>query len=136
MAALLHHVAREAQDSARSAETVFRLRYELAPTDPRFLEATEEEIYRDLLTLHFLGEDMRSALDPEREDIERIARDPRAAAALLRRKSEALRDATLAAGLRAVTGRGKAGEDAAPGGSKGPKKLRLRRSSTKEKLTP
>lgn len=65
-----------AREEGENLLTAWRLTYDLAPTDPRWLEATEEEILHDLLVRRFHHEHFRRLLNPEEAFVEDAARDP------------------------------------------------------------
>ena len=71
-----------ARAAARDLWTQWRLLYDLAPTDPRALDVTEEGVVLDLLTRWLVAEANRP---PEERDVERLARDKRAQADLVAR---------------------------------------------------
>lgn len=54
--------------------------YEMPRTDPRYLDATEDDIYRDLLVFLYRSGERRRA-DPMAGQLEQVMRDPGKAAA-------------------------------------------------------
>ena len=48
-----HPLISDAEQEATSLWTLWRLAYDLPPTDPRVLDATEEDVVFDLLVRHF-----------------------------------------------------------------------------------
>lgn len=55
---------------ARSMEFLFRRRYNLPPTDPRFLDATAEEIEADYWAHHYLENPSESEVEDDDFDVE------------------------------------------------------------------
>jgi len=86
-----HPWARRAKAEGAGANVwrlTWRLRYNLAPTDPRYLDATDELILTDLMALGYY----RDYLDPARAEIERLQVDPARRAALEERHRDLLAD--------------------------------------------
>lgn len=71
-----HPRLRELWDAAASAFTIWRLRYNMPPNDPRVLSIADEEVFEDLVLLSYV--DLRAEIaatpalseqtDPERRD--------------------------------------------------------------------
>ena len=80
---------------------VWRIRYQLPPTDPRFLAMTEEDILIDLLTLAYHDEAKRREADPTPPE----ADDPDAVAKYEERKKEVLQGDLLRKLAALVRGR-------------------------------
>lgn len=67
-------VLHRAYARARSIGTAWRLRFSIPATDPRYLEATEDEIIEDMLTCAYydaLAEEHHRPLDALRKKMER-----------------------------------------------------------------
>jgi hypothetical protein len=73
-------------------ETAYRLRYQLAPTDPRFLEATEEDMIRDALLMHFAHHQAEEERDPDRYRVQELMNEPEFAAMLTERRRNLTED--------------------------------------------
>lgn len=61
--------------TAHSLGATWRLRYNVPPNDPRFLDLEEEELLDDLLVLHFLDAEVRRAVSPGRAAAADLAGD-------------------------------------------------------------
>ena len=73
-----HSAVQAAFDASRDWFTQWRLRYNLPPNDPRYLEITEAEVLQDMLTIHFHRKWMTRELDgisEALEDLEDLALD-------------------------------------------------------------
>lgn len=90
---------------ATSARTLWRDAYGMPPTDPRFLEADEETIIRDLLVRMLLHE--RQAAGPA-SDVLELAANPDAVAAMLERQQEAASSQATRRAIDRALGRSKA----------------------------
>lgn len=66
--------------------------YLLPPNDPRYLDATDEEILHDLLVQRFRDEALARAWDPKRAALEDALRDPGMADKLREERRAALAD--------------------------------------------
>lgn len=82
---------RGAREEGESLLTAWRLDYKLAPTDPRWTEATEEAILHDLLVKRYHDEHFHRIMHPEEAAIEEMAANPvESGKALERVKKETL----------------------------------------------
>ncbi len=79
----------DAREEGESLLTAWRLSYELPPTDPRWTEATEEMILRDLLVKRYHDEHIRRLTNPEAAAVEALAADPVGSAEKLERVKKA-----------------------------------------------
>jgi hypothetical protein len=87
--------------TGESYMTAWRLAYELAPNDPRFLELTEDEILEDLLVRRFHFDHMHRLLHPKEAAVEEMARTPaRSAAKLDKVRAALLADPAVQRGLQ------------------------------------
>jgi hypothetical protein len=104
-----------AQEEAERIPAQWRVIYDMPPTDPRYLEATEEDMVLDLLVRKFI----QRKNDP-REEHEDAAKDPKVLAVLKERKAAFLADQKTKLAIRAMM------DDAAGGkGLPGPKTVTL-----------
>lgn len=60
---------------SQSMEFLFRRRYNLAPTDPRFLDATHEDIVTDYWAHHYLANPSEEEIEDEDFDMEAYLRE-------------------------------------------------------------
>lgn len=97
-----HPVAEAAMGEAVLHLTGWRLYYQLPPTDPRWLDATEAEILHDLLVLRYHAEHVRRMADPAADAVERTARDPEKAEELVTSGAAFLADPGTLRALRAI----------------------------------
>lgn len=78
------------------------MHYQLAPTDPRWLDADDETILRDMLILQTHNRDLWEAMHPTEALAEEAERNPEIAAAMERRKDEFMDDPGTQAALRSL----------------------------------
>lgn len=109
----------QAREDASSLRTAWRLRYDMPPTDPRFLAATDDMMLEDLLAQHFAREEADAVKNP-RAAVQKAVRDLGGQEATARfldrlRDSLAAQDAARAAASRTSTSPGTVSPDRAGG---------------------
>lgn len=97
-----HPIAEAAMGEAVLHLTGWRLYYQLPPTDPRWLDATEEEILRDLLVLRYHAEHVRRMADPAGDAVAQTASDPEKAEQFVASGRAFLHDPGTLRALRAI----------------------------------
>lgn len=81
-----------AVEEAESIGTLFRSVYNLPITDPRYLDATDDEILLDVLIQHVAAERLHRETNPGAAQAEALAADPEALAGMLARGRDFVAD--------------------------------------------
>ncbi len=103
--ASMHPALMRAAVAADDVATVWRMQYEMPPTDPRYLDADDDVVVHDLAVLLYYRRSMEAAVNPAAAALRSAKGDPNYGPDLIARNLAWLRSAQTQHRLRHVLGR-------------------------------